>query len=73
MTDDSALRKLTAREQMVLQLLADGVERIEVAARLGITVRTVDAHTTNARIKLNAENMCQAVALAVKRGIVSPN
>jgi LuxR family quorum sensing-dependent transcriptional regulator len=64
-------RTLSAREQEVLALAAQGKTAREIGAILGITKRTADAHSRSAARKLGATNKTQAVALAVGRGIVN--
>jgi DNA-binding NarL/FixJ family response regulator len=40
----TATQPLTTRQRQVVQLLADGASCPKIAARLGISVRTVHAH-----------------------------
>lgn len=42
---------LTSREREVLQMVARGMTRQQIALRLGVTVYTVDAHLRRAREK----------------------
>lgn len=46
--------KLSKREAEVLQLLAEGKSRNEIAKRLGISTATVAAHRASIRRKLSA-------------------
>jgi len=64
-------RTLSAREREVLALAAQGKTARGIGAILGITKRTVDAHSRTAARKLGATNKTQAVALAVGHGIVN--
>jgi len=64
-------RTLSAREREVLALAAQGKTARGIGAILGITKRTVDAHSRAAARKLGATNKTQAVALAVGHGIVN--
>ena len=61
---------LTPREREVLQLVAQGLANKQIAARLGITERTVKLHVSNILGKLGAANRTDAVILAVQRGLV---
>jgi DNA-binding NarL/FixJ family response regulator len=63
-------RTLTAREMMVLRLIASGLSNREIAASLAITERTVKFHVTAILNRLGADNRTQAVALAVRRGLL---
>jgi DNA-binding NarL/FixJ family response regulator len=61
---------LTPRELEVLRLLARGRQNKEIAAELGISGRTVKFHTSAVFRKLGAGNRTEAVALAVRLGII---
>ena len=62
---------LTRRELEVLRLLAAGRSNKEIANTLAIGDETVKTHVTNVLGKLQAENRAQAVAFALKRGLVN--
>lgn len=62
--------ELTKREQEVLIGIARGERRKEIAARLGITERTVKAYLTNIYTKLNVDSRSSAVAVAFERGLL---
>jgi NarL family two-component system response regulator YdfI len=61
---------LTAREQEVLAGVARGERSKEIALRLGITRRTVEAYLTNIYTKLNVDSRSAAVAIAIERGLL---
>ncbi len=64
------LEPLTPREQEVLNLLAQGLLNKEIAARLGITQRTVKFHVSSLLGKLGAGNRTEALAIAAQHGLV---
>ena len=64
--------QLSAREVEISQLYAEGENAESIAARLGISVHTVRAHTKSVRHKLRSASMTQAVAVAVMLGAVIP-
>jgi DNA-binding NarL/FixJ family response regulator len=66
----SAGRTLTVREQRVLRLLADGHPTREVAQRLSYSERTVKSVLHDAITKLGARSRSQAVAHAVRDGLI---
>jgi DNA-binding NarL/FixJ family response regulator len=62
--------RLTPREREILQLIAEGHTSKEAAARLGITVKTVEAHRANIMNKLDLHSASQLVLYAVRNNIV---
>ena len=65
-----SLSRLTAREQEVLRLVADGHPTREVAHRLCYSERTIKNVMHDVVTKLNARTRSQAVALAVREGLI---
>ena len=66
-SDTSALvtaASITAREQKVLRLLAQGLSNREISQRLVITVNTVKSHLRRIYLKLEVQNRAQAVIRA---------
>jgi DNA-binding NarL/FixJ family response regulator len=61
---------LSAREEQVLQLVADGLSLPEVASQLFISLKTVKNHLASIYQKLEARDRTQAVLRAVRLGIV---
>jgi DNA-binding NarL/FixJ family response regulator len=57
---------LTAREQQILQLMAEGLIKKEVADRLSLSYHTVDTHLRNIYTKLHVHSCAGAVAKALK-------
>ncbi|MCP4167757.1 MAG: response regulator transcription factor [Chloroflexi bacterium] len=63
---------LTEREQQVLEAAALGERNKEIAARLGITERTVKAHLTSIYNKFGVDSRAAAIAVAAQRGLLPP-
>jgi two-component system NarL family response regulator len=61
---------LTNREIEVLRLLARGMRNKEIAAELGISDETAQGHVKNILAKLSVHDRTEAVAVAIRRGIV---
>jgi DNA-binding NarL/FixJ family response regulator len=61
---------LTAREIEVLRLVAKGMRNKEIAAELKISDETAQGHVKNILAKLSVHDRTEAVAVAVRRGIV---
>jgi len=61
---------LTAREVEVLRLVASGNRNKDIAERLFISEETVKVHVKHVMDKLGASDRTQAVAIAVRRGII---
>lgn len=55
---------LTARERDVLAGLRDGLTTRQLAARLGVAAKTVEAHRSRLYAKLGAKNQAHAVSIA---------
>ncbi len=64
---------LTDREQEVLELMVEGVtSNRELARELGVSENTVKFHVRNILDKLHLHNRAQAVAFALRSGLVEP-
>jgi two-component system, NarL family, response regulator YdfI len=61
---------LTDREQEVLSGVARGERSKEIAARLGITERTVKAHLASIYNKFGVDSRAAAIAIASQRGLL---
>jgi DNA-binding NarL/FixJ family response regulator len=61
---------LTQREAEVIQLLVDGVRPADIAEQLCITRKTTATHLEHILGKLGAHSQAQAVAIALRSGIV---
>jgi DNA-binding NarL/FixJ family response regulator len=63
---------LTPREREVLQLVAEGKTTKEIAAILGVSTKTADAHRTRLMQKLDIHDIAGLTRYAVRRGIIQP-
>ncbi|HEU6452153.1 MAG TPA: response regulator transcription factor [Gemmatimonadaceae bacterium] len=61
---------LSAREQAVLRLTADGLNGPEIAARLGISSKTVNTYKSRIQAKLGLENRAAYVRFALEAHIL---
>jgi len=61
---------LTTREREVLALLVEGLTNPEIAERLTVSRSTARAHVSHILSKLGVSNRAEAVALALKNGLV---
>jgi DNA-binding NarL/FixJ family response regulator len=68
---DSELNQLTAREREVLQHIARGYMYKEIAQRLGISVKTVEAHVSAVLRKLQLSSRHELSRWALQRRLVS--
>ncbi len=62
---------MTAREQDVLDLMAQGLDSHAVAARLGISLHTCRGYQKSILAKLNAHSQLEAVVVASRRGLTA--
>lgn len=67
-----ALKHLSQREQEVLTLVAKGLSRNEVAARLGISSNTVASYIRDVYQKLDISSRAEATMEACRMGLVNP-
>ena len=68
---DASKKALTSREREVLSLLAEGLANKEVARKLGISVRTAEAHREVLSRKLNITTMAGLTKYAIQQGLTS--
>jgi two-component system, NarL family, response regulator NreC len=62
--------RLSDREREVLTLLAEGLALKEVAVKLVLSVKTVDAHKTNLMRKLDLHDRSELVKYAIQRKLI---
>ena len=63
-------QRLTARQREVLQLVAEGKNRKEIATILDITVKTVEFHKATLRRDLNLRNNADYTRYAIAHGMI---
>ncbi len=61
---------LTRREKEVLELIADGMTNNEIAAKLFISVTTVDTHRKNLLAKFDARNIASLIKSAMQMQLI---
>jgi two-component system nitrate/nitrite response regulator NarL len=69
-TGGEAAGRLTTREREVLQMLASGATSDAIAARFGVQANTARKHIQNVLTKLQVHSRLEAVAVALRKGIV---
>jgi DNA-binding NarL/FixJ family response regulator len=67
---DTDLNELTAREREVLQLIARGYRYKEIAARLHLSVKTIESHVTNVLRKLQLTSRHELTRWAAERRLI---
>jgi LuxR family maltose regulon positive regulatory protein len=69
-SDSEWIEPLSERELEVLQLIAEGISRPEIAAKLVLSLNTVKTHARNIYSKLGVNNQMQAVGKARGLGLL---
>jgi DNA-binding NarL/FixJ family response regulator len=64
---------LTSRESEVLQLVAEGSANKQVAAELGISIKTVEKHRQQLMHKLNIHDTAGLTRYAIATGVIEAN
>jgi DNA-binding NarL/FixJ family response regulator len=67
---DAGYGALSAREQEVMRLLAEGLSRNEIARRLFISPKTVENHRTNIMNKLGLHSAMDLIRYSAKLGLI---
>jgi DNA-binding NarL/FixJ family response regulator len=71
-TEGGPAADLTPSERQIVQMLAEGNSNKEVAARLDISVKTVETHRANIMRKLELHSISDLVRYAVRNNILQP-
>lgn len=64
------LSELTLKEIEIVELIYQGLRNVEIARRLSISVRTVEAHVGSIMTKLEAQSRTEAAYIAVEKGLI---
>jgi two-component system, LuxR family, response regulator FixJ len=67
--EQERINRLTPRERELMGFLAKGQTSKEIAAALGVSVKTVDNHRAHLLSKLSASNVAELAAIAVRAGL----
>lgn len=70
--EDVPDRVLTAREEEILKLIAEGHSSKEIAQTLVISVKTVDRHRANMLQKLGMRDRLELTRYAIRVGLIEP-
>ena len=68
----SPIERLTSRQREILQMIAEGKNTKEIAARLDISVKTVETHRLQLMGRLGIHDVPGLVRYAIRSGLVSP-
>lgn len=68
---DDRFELLTERERHIYQLLAEGNSNKDIAARLSLSLHTVETHRARVMEKLGVHTAAELVLSAVRRGLIS--
>ncbi len=63
--------ELTSREKEVLQFVWSGYQNREIADRLKVSVKTVEAHRANMLRKYRVSNVAQLLKATLQKGVLS--
>jgi DNA-binding NarL/FixJ family response regulator len=69
-TAEDHAAELTSREREIVQLLAEGCATKEVAAILGMSIKTAETHRNNIMRKLKIHCVAELVVYAIRHNIV---
>lgn len=69
----TSLERLTPRQREVLQLVAEGNSTKEIASKLGISVKTAEAHRGQLMDSLEIHDIAGLVRYAIRTGVITPD
>jgi DNA-binding NarL/FixJ family response regulator len=67
---DAERCRLSPREREIVQLLAEARTNKEIAGKLGVSVKTIDAHRANIMRKLNLHSVAELVRYAIREKLI---
>jgi DNA-binding NarL/FixJ family response regulator len=70
-TDSGIFTVLTRREREVLQSLSEGLSTKKIAARLEVSVKTVETHRAQIMAKLDIHSIAELTKYAIREGLTS--
>lgn len=62
--------RLTSREIQVIQLIEKNNSNIQIAAIIGLSIRTIETHRKNIYRKINCHNTLSLIKWAYENGII---
>jgi DNA-binding NarL/FixJ family response regulator len=62
-------RDATPRQRQIIELVCDGLTSVQIAERLGISPRTVEAHRFNLMRRLQVRNVAGLLRWAIADGL----
>jgi len=63
--------RLSPREREILKLLAEGHSVKEIATRLNLSIKTVDAHKTNLMKKIDVHDRAELIKYAIQKKLIA--
>jgi DNA-binding NarL/FixJ family response regulator len=70
--DIELLDRLTVRQRQVLELICQGMTTKQIAVRLKISIKTVEAHRTQLLKIVDARCIAGLVRFAIRAGLIQP-
>ncbi len=61
---------LTHREQEVLELIAQGLAKKQIASAMGVSIKTIESHTSKLMKKLDIHDRVELTRFAIREGLV---
>jgi DNA-binding NarL/FixJ family response regulator len=71
--EKSSLERLTPRQREVLQLVAEGNSAKQIALKLDLSVRSVEAHRTQVMESLEIHDIASLTRYAIRVGLITPD
>lgn len=68
----AAAQVLTARQREILQLIAEGKTTKQIAALLGVSIKTVETHRADLMERLGIHDLAGLVRYALREGLARP-